>query len=448
MRPVVELTSNWRYPSPEIRQLSKGLSAWIFDLPGQHIAAFEFIMPAPLWLEPTRLEGVAQIAVNASDEGTLDNPDGRIAELLELQGSALHGTAGHWYSRLGGDVPTSRLQATTPLLAEILTHPQYAEADVAHHVALQLAAHDSRAASPSAVARRALREALHGLDSRRGRPPGGSPDTLRAITPHDVHAWHEDHLLRSGGTLVLAGHLQGLDVDGILAPLAEAWPSEAIPATEEDHEALPPRLVVVDMPSAVQATVQLACPTPGRRNPDWAAMKVAGHVLAGGFASRLNLELRERRGLTYGIQGGFSAQPNGAQFSVQGSFRTEVAAEAVSHIREAIALDVPFTAQEINDATRFLVGIAPLANETASAIARQAFVLAAAGEGPEFVNEHFTALERVTPEEATAALRRHVHPSGVTIAISGPATRLEPMLRAAGLDPTVVSPPAPSTPAP
>lgn len=439
MRPDVDLSHRWHFPEPEVAALPNGLAVWSFDLPGQHVAAFDLVLPVALTHERPEVEGVAEVALAAADEGTTTHPDGRITELLELQGAALHGTTAHDHARIGGDAPARRLSAVMPLFAEVVADPEYAAADVAHHVSLQVAAHDSREASPGAVAKRAWREAVFGADIREGRPTGGVPETLTHITADDVRDWHDRFWAPTGATLVLAGHLHGIDLPAVLAELDARWRPAAGPAPAPAPAPRPPRVVIADMPDAVQATVQAGCLTPGRRDPDWAALKLAGHALTGAFASRLNVELRERRGLTYGVHGGFSSRRTDGQFTIGASFRTEMAAEALAVIREQVALAAPFTAAEIADATRFLVGIAPLANETASDIVRQAAVLAAAGERAGYVNEHFAALEAADAEQATLAFRRHVSPQGLTIAVSGPAAVLEPALTALGFAPEVVT---------
>ncbi len=437
-RPTVELAGTWQFPEPQLQSLSNGMQVWAFDLPGQYIAALEVVMPTSLGDEPRSIEGVATVALHAIDEGTRRHPDGRITELLELQGAALHGAAAQSHTRLGGDAPAHRLPAVIELLAEVLKEPEFAASDIEHHVEMQVAAFDSRISSPGWVAKQALRQVLFGIENRQGRPAAGTPETLKTLARTDVLAWHAAHWGGSDATLVLAGDLAGVDLPTALEPL-NSWNGQASPPPREHSESCTPQVVLVDMPDAVQATIHVGCLTVGRRHPDWAALKLAGHGMCGAFASRLNLELRERQGYTYGVSGGFTARREDGQFFVGGSFRVDVAADALLRLLRGLELEVPFSESEISDAKRFLLGIAPLTNETASDIVRQASVLAAAGEAASFVNEHFTALAAPTARAVTEAFRTHVRRDGISVAISGPAKALMPALESAGLDPVIVT---------
>lgn len=431
-RPPVIPAAPWQSPAPEVQTLANGLTVWHFNLPGQHITTFELVLPTPLTAEPDGKEGVATVALHAIDEGTTDHPDGEIGELLESQGANLHGTARHAYTTFGGQSPSRRLDAVLPLFEEVLTSPVYADADVAHHIEAQVAGYESKLASPGATNKMALRAELHGRNHRFGRPAAGTPDTVSQLTAADAHDWHRRVFTPSGATLIIAGDVPELPHLGWAAEGAAAEVASAPPIQ-------PPRLIVVDQPGSVQATVAAACRTITRSDPRWPAVRLAGHAVAGAFASRLNLELRERLGYTYGVHGGFAAGATEGQFTVGGSFRSDIAADAVARLLDGISLSTDLTDGEIDDARRFLIDVAPLANETSADIVAQASALAAAGMDPDYLNRHLVDLASVSAGEATAAFRSVVSPEGVTVAITGDAASLLPALAEVGLPAEVVT---------
>ncbi|MHA6509704.1 M16 family metallopeptidase [Tessaracoccus sp. Y1736] len=434
-RPDVTLGIPWHFPTPTVSTLGSGLTMWHFELPWQHIATFEVMIPAPLAAEPADREGVGTVALHAIDEGTRTHPDGAIGELLEDQGATLHGTARQRYTTLGGQAPSRRLPQVLPLFTEVLSEPTFDDRDVAHHVEAQVAGYESTLASPSSAVRMALRRELFGTGDRGGRPAAGTPATLAAVTPADAHGWHRAHFSPQGATLVVAGNLTVTQAEAALGPWTAPPPQPTLLAAAPARE---PRIVVVDQPGAVQATVVVGRRTVTRSDPRWASLRLAGHAVAGAFASRLNLELRERLGYSYGIGGGFSPGPDEGLFTVGGSVRTEVAADAVARLLEGVALPEAFGDDEIDDARRYLIGVAPLATETSADIVAQASALAAAGLDPGYMNRHFSDLAAVTPADATAAFRTLVSPRNVTVAVMGDASALLPALAAVGLVAEVV----------
>lgn len=421
-RPEVHLTdTHWQFPTPSIHTLGNGLTVWHFPMPGQNVAAFELVQPIRLVDEPQALEGVATIALHALDEATRSHPD--MQELVDAQGAAFHASASHHSTRIGGLVPARRFAEFLPLLAEILSEPAYLDDDVSLHIEAQTAAYHTRLSSPTAAASIAMRAALYGQDQRRGRPAAGTPATLACITRDDVAAWHATQFSPQQATLIVVGDLPSVDTSAL-----EAWTTPAQRGPLIEPEPRDGRTIIVDLPDAVQATIQVAQRSIPRTHPLWASARLAGHVIAGGFASRLNLELRERLGYTYGIGGGFAPDPTGSLLQVHTNTRTDVAADALLRILDAFHLDAPIQPDELEDAKAFRIGIAPLANETSADIAAQAAALAEAGMHTDFINQHTEALRAVTPSEASDAWRSLVDPDDMTVVIAGDARALVPHL--------------------
>ena len=174
------------------------------------------------------------------------------------------------------------------------------------------------------------------------------------------------------------------------------------------------------------------------KKPDWAALKLGGHIMCGAFASRLNLELRERLGYTYGVSGGVSARRTGGSLMLATSLNNNSAADATARILEALLSPSPFTDGEVRDAAHYLVQASPLQYETAADVTTQAAALIAADLDPRFIDQYHAALASTTAEQVNTAWRANICPEDVTIAIGGPATFLEPGLQAAGIQATLI----------
>jgi len=164
------------------------------------------------------------------------------------------------------------------------------------------------------------------------------------------------------------------------------------------------------------------------------------HALGGAFLSRLNAVLREEKGYTYGVHAVNVPLRRGGYTSVQGSFRNEVVADAVSLMGPL--LDVgsqPFTADEIERARAYLVGVQPLQYATASGVCNGVLTLVGAGLTAGFVDDLRAAYGRVTPASATAAAADLLPPGDLTLVVVGDAATLADGLMAAGFDVEVVA---------
>ena len=169
--------------------------------------------------------------------------------------------------------------------------------------------------------------------------------------------------------------------------------------------------MLIDRPGAVQADLRLGAFGPDRTDPRWADLTVASYAMGGAFLSRLNAVLREEKGYTYGVRLSFGPLRRGGSYAVQGSFRTEVLADAVGEALELLDITArPFTAAEVDDAISFFAGVSPLRYATADAVADQAATQLVADLPADYVDQSMADLRAVTPESAHRGLSRRWSP--------------------------------------
>jgi predicted Zn-dependent peptidase len=340
-------------------------------------------------------------------------------------------------------VPASHLDRALELFAEAVTEPSLADRDVNRHVQLRLAEIEQAQANSAHAASIAFRAAVFDETKRASRMNGGEPDTVRGVTQQAVAAFHHDHFGPVAAALVLAG-------DFVDDPIATAEHSLGSWRNDHQREVMieeptpgPRRTLLIDRPGAVQADIRVGGFGIDRLDPRWAAISVASYAMGGAFLSRLNAVLREEKGYTYGVRMNFGPLRTGGSFAVQGSFRTEVVADALATTRELITVDdVPFTSQEVTDAVAYFTGVSPLRYATADGVADQAATQILARLPDDYVDRSLALLRSVTPEAATEAYRSLVHPDDLTLVVVGDAERLADPLRAAGFPDLEVRPPA------
>ncbi len=432
-QPTVTAARPWAFPKPRIGHLSNGIQIIIHQLPGQHVISTSLVLDLPLNAEPRDLEGIATICCRTLDEGTTTHPGEEFAAMLETEGAAFGIDVGLSGIQLAMDVPASRFGRAITLLAEAVREPELADGDIQRHVTLRLAEIEQAKANSSAEASIAFRQAVFDAGSRASRMSGGESDTVARIDPESVRSFHQNHIGPRGSTLIIGGDF----TDDPLQLAEQAFGSWQHPGQHSADYQAPTRsarkMIIVDRPGAVQADLRFGGFGIDRSDPRWADIRAASYAMGGAFLSRLNAKLREEKGYTYGVGLQFAPMRTVGTFAVQGSFRTEVLADALAETRQLLDISSdPFTAEEIGNAVQFFTGVSPLQYATADGVVDQAAVQVLAELDPDYIDHSLAALRQVTAESATAAYTELVDLDAMSLVIVGAADQLAGPIRAAG----------------
>lgn len=432
-RPAVGAPAPWAFPTPAEHRLANGVRVLLHRMPGQHVVSVIAVLDVPLSAEPRDREGVATLLSRVLDEGSTTHPGETYAEALEAVGAALHVSHGLAGLQVMLDVPATRLRPALDLLAQALREPEIRPDDVRRHAALRLAEIEQQRAASAPRAAIELRAALWAPTDRAARAAAGEADTVASVDAEAARTFHATWYGPAVTTLVVAGELP----DGTLSWLDDAlgdWAGGPDRAPDDPGPApAAPRVHLVDRPGAVQADLRLAGFGPDRRDPLWAPFQVAAYTVGGGFLSRLNARLREDLGWTYGVHLSPAPRRSGGAWVVAGSFRTEVAADAVLEAHRL--LDVtgqPITAEEVERAISAHTGTAPLRYATAEGVADQQAANVLNHTPVDHVTRWLATLGAVTPEAATAAYARFVDRDALALVVVGDAAAIRPGLEAAG----------------
>ncbi|MET0695760.1 MAG: pitrilysin family protein [Propionibacteriaceae bacterium] len=431
-QPPIGAPGAWSFPQPEHSELSNGIAVQTYHLPGQYVIAAHLVLDLPLSAEDRDLEGVATMTARTLDEGTRTHGGEEFAELLETEGAGFGVDLAFSGLEALLDVPATRLDRAMELFAEAVTEPSLSDEDVNRHVQLRLAEIEQAQANSAQIATIAFRAAIFDASTRASRMNGGEPETVAKVTPDDVRRFHAEHFGPRGATLVLAGDFTS-DPVALAESYLGSWSNDAVPVHHETPTPAGRQLRLIDRPGAVQADVRLGGFGIDRLDPRWADVSIASYAMGGAFLSRLNAVLREDKGYTYGVRMNFGPMRSGGSFAVQGSFRTEVVAEALVEARSLLDVSAkPFTQREVDEAVAFFAGVSPLRYATADGVADQAAVQVMNSLGDGYVDASIAALRAVTPESATAAYQSLVDPDELTLVVVGDAATIEEPLRAAG----------------
>ncbi len=424
---------------PEVRahSLPNGLRLRALPRPEVPLVSGSLVLDAGEVLVPREAAGTAVLTGDSLTGGTVDRSGAELAEAVEKLGTGFRVSTGWDATSVSFTCLAERLDDTLSLLAEVLTQASFPTEEVERVRRQRIAAIRQRRMDPGSLADDALAEAVFPADHPYARSLSGEPQSVDAITRESVLTFVGERYRAGAAGFVLVGdltpeesfahaerHLSG--GGGGAAPMPKL-PAATLPAERP--------IIVVDRPDAVQSEIRVGLPGPSRGGPEDAALEVGNSILGGAFTSRLNLNLRERHGFTYGVRSRFAQRRHGGTFAIATSVQTEVTAQALGEAMgelERFVSDGP-TPSEVTQARDYLSGIFPLRMETTAQLAaRLAEVLIF--RLPD--DHHHTYRDRirdVTPEGIRKAIGEQVDPAGARLVIVGDAERIAGELEALDL---------------
>jgi zinc protease len=443
-RPEPGEPRHYAFPSVSETQLDNGLTVLVADLPGRPLVTASIVVPVGAADEPADDGGAAVLAARALTEGTEQYDAVGLTEAGERLGASIHAEAGWDATSIGVDVPSARLGPALELLAEVLLRPTFPAAEIERLRDERLNDLLQAQADPRRRADETFIGTIYAAASPYHRPAAGGRETVEGLDDSVARRAYERILDPSRATLVVGGDLGGQDVVELVQRLLGEWtrhPKAAAPAAVVDQGAGSGRLVrVVHRPGSVQTEIRVGHPGLPRRVPDYHAVTVMGAILGGLFNSRLNMQLREAKGYTYGAGAGFEMRRGAGPFAARAAVNTEVTVPAI--VDTLVELErmrnTRVTADELASARDFLVGVFPLRFETPGAVVAALSGLAVHDLPLDELTDYRRRVEAVDIDAIEAAAREHLAVDRAAIVLVGDVDAFGKDLEAAGLGRLVI----------
>jgi predicted Zn-dependent peptidase len=429
--------------------LPSGLRIWSARHSGVPVVSFVLLVLRGSASDPAGKEGLAALTADMLDEGSGARSAIEMHEALARIGARFDTDVG----------PDGALVAITALgrfadralvlLADMVARPALTEADFTRVRQLRLHRLIQLRDLPGAVADRAFLRLLYGRHPY-GHAPIGTEQALAALTVEDVRAFHAGLIRPDVAILVAVGACDHGRIERIAAEAFGGWKPAAAAAvadsgrtTDDAPRAISARLNIVPRPGAPQSELRIGQVTVARDTPDYYALVTANMILGGQFVSRINLNLREDKGFTYGARTAFDFRRMAGPFSLQASVETSATARAIEEsIAEIAGLlgPRPATSEELASAVAALTRGFARNFETADQIARAVVQIALYDLSDDYYKEFVPRIERITIDDVTHAMAKHVDPDRLVTLIVGDPEAVALDLRSLGLAEPAVLP--------
>lgn len=413
------------FPEIERAELENGLgviNARHGDLP---LVTAEIVIGYGAASDPAGKAGLAYLTANALETGTRERDADQIARALESLGVELD-TAITWDATLVRiTVPRDRLEEAFRLLAEVVRYPSFPTGEVERLRNQQLGAIMQRGTDPGALADDMAIHSIFADGVPYARPLIGTSTTVGGLIEDDLTAFHLRHYIPNQSSALFVGDIE-LEVARRLAEeYLGDWTSA--PAIEVEFEARgrvdETKIFLVDRPGSVQSEIRIGDIGVARRDPDYFPLLVMNTILGGAFTSRLNINLREKQGFTYGVRSGFAFRKEPGPFLIETAVATEVTAPALEEAyRELVLLrEEGAREEEVSAAKDFLRGIMPLQLQTTGRLASRLADIIVYDLPDDYFEHYRDQIAAVGPEEVHRVAQKHLRPERLAITIVGEA---------------------------
>ncbi len=423
---------------PEIREtkLPNGIRIAVAERRSLPIVHARIIVDAGAVHEPAEKSGLAGLTGGLLIEGGAGGlTSAQLAERIDALAAQVNASAS--YSLASVNVTSLRdvFPDAMALAATSIRSPMFAENDFGRVKAQALAGYEQALSSAEAVASRIWSQAMYAPQAPYSRSTAGTATTLNAITRDDVVAWHSRMYAPANTTILFVGDIAFDDAVALATRLFGDWstnaPSLTLPANPYQTSSAA-RVILVDRPGSVQSAIYVGVPGIATTDPEFFRMSVLSRILGGGFTSRINTNLRERRGFTYGAGTSNAALQNAGTFYASSSVRTNATdsalAEVMNEYRRIVAEEVP--AAEYQAAMNNLVASFPASVQSVQELANRLQTLLIYDMPLDYYNTFRERLSAVTPAEVQALARQRLAPNAITMVVVGDLAQIEAPIRA------------------
>jgi len=429
-------------PSVERAELANGLGVYAVRQGGVPIVTVDVVVDAASIREPAAQAGVAQLTMNALEAGGAGRTGAELAWAFERQGVELGIVTGWDDAHLVATAPVARLDATVALLRDVVCDPTFAGGEVERFRGEQLAEILQRRQEPRAMANDVIARLLYGDDVAYGRHPVGRREALESLGRDDTAGYHERWFTPRQVALVFAGDIDPARVTRLAESHFGAWPDRGARAAVEPPagRAAAAGIHIVDRPGSVQSEIRVGHVGVDRLHPDHFALRVTNTLFGGAFTSRLNLNLREKNGFTYGVRSGFAYRRTPGPFVIQTAVATDVTARAIEEIlAETAKLRADGASDdEVRNARDYLAGVMPLELQTSRQMAARMTELFTYGLPTDHFAGYRAGLAAVSAADVLRVARAQIEPERFVIAVVGDAAQIRGPLEALDAGPVTV----------
>ena len=423
-----------RVATPQTARLPNGLELIVYEMHEVPVVDVQLLVRAGSVVDPRDMPGLATFTAGMLDEGAGNRAALDIAEEAAFLGASLGAGAGYESATISLHVPKRQLAPALDLMADVALRPTFADSEVARQRELRRTAILQLRDQPNAQSPLAFNAIVYGEDHPYAWPTGGTEASTAALDRARVEQFYRTWYRPNNARMLVVGDITLAEARRLITERFGRWERAAVPALPA-----PPApaggsrtFYIVDKPGAAQTVIRIGHVGVPRSTPDYYALEVMNTILGGSFTSRLNQNLRENKGYTYGAGSGFAMRRLAGPFTATASVVTaKTDSSLIEFFRELRRIrDSIVPAEEVAKAKTYLALSLPENFETTRGAAGQ-FLDVITNDLPlNYWSTYIQRINAVTPADVQRVARQYIDPDRFAIVLVGDRARIEEGIRA------------------
>jgi zinc protease len=423
------------------RQFPNGLKLLIVEQHELPLADFALVVGSGSTADPSGKPGVANLVSAMLREGTTTRKSLEIADQIAFLGINLFPASSWESSTLTLHTPTAQLDSALALFADVALHASFPANEFERIRKQRLTELLQLRDQGPAIANIAFPAIVYGTAHPYGIPSIGTEASVKSLTAADLQAYYQASFKPNNATLIVVGDVTPGQIERKINDLFGNWQRADVQPLSygEPPKATTTTIYLIDKPGAAQSSFRIGAVGVPRSTSDYFALTVMNTILGGSFSSRLNQNLREARGYTYGAGSRFDMRRAAGPFLASAEIVTAKSDSALlEFMKELNGIRQPVPATELSRAKRYLQLQLPGNFETTQEIAAALVPVALYGLPLDYYNNYVQSIEGVTQADVARVAQQYVNPGSLAIVIVGDRKTIETGLKAVNLGPIVI----------
>ncbi|HXM92741.1 MAG TPA: pitrilysin family protein [Candidatus Dormibacteraeota bacterium] len=425
-------------PVPVQFKLSNGLTVLYNERPGLPVVSARLILRGGSGANPAERPGLASMTAGMLQQGTATLSATQIADRTADLGATLESEASADESHVSVRSLSPNFPPALALLADVALHPNFPKDEIERQRSQRLGRLVQEKDQPFSVALRVAAAVLYGPQNPYGYPDSGTEESVKATSHEDLRHFWEQNYRPNDAALIVTGKITQARLKELAEKNFGAWKSaETSAAKTVTPEPVAARVIVVNRAGAPQSTVLCLELGPARSTPDYTPLEVMNSELGGLFSSRINLNLREQHGYTYGAGSFFNYHRAPGPFIVYSEVRSDVTAPAITEMFNELRRmrDTSMAPEELTMSKDSIARSLPGRFETGNATAAAFAELFTYDLPLDFYTNFPDKLNAVTTSQAQSIAQKYIFPDKMIVLVVGDRAKIEADLKKLNLGP-------------